>query len=141
VSRRKRGSHRRRKAVQLLAKAHQQVRRRRQDFHRKAAFELVGTYDTIYHEDVQSAKLLKNHHLAKSIADAGRTQFLHILSAKAVYAGRSVIAVPPAYTSQRCFARGVLVARGLSIRWHACSNCGTSLHRDHNAAKNIARAR
>ena len=82
--------------------------------------------------------MVKNHHLAKSISDAGWGQFLRILSAKAAYAGRRVVAVPPAYTSQTCSGCGVLVHKGLSVRWHACPDCGTSLHRDHNAAKNIA---
>jgi putative transposase len=139
VARRKKGSHRRRKAVQLLAKAHLHVRRQRRDFHHKTARSLVREHDTIYHEDLQTANLLKNHHLAKSIADAGWSQFLSLLSFKAVYAGRSVVAVPPAYTSQTCSGCGVLVAKGLSVRWHSCSECGTSRHRDQNAALNILR--
>jgi putative transposase len=94
--------------------------------------------------------MLKNHHLAKSISDksisdksisdAGWSAFLSILSAKAAYAGRRVVAVPPAYTSQICSGCGVIVQKGLSVRWHSCSACGTSLHRDHNAAKNRERA-
>ena len=48
VSRRVKGSHRRRKAVALLAKAHQHVRRARQDFHHKTALALVQHYDTMY---------------------------------------------------------------------------------------------
>jgi putative transposase len=139
VSRRKKGSHRRRKAVVLLARAHQTVRRQRQDFHHKAALHLVRQYDTIYHEALQPANMLKNHHLAKSIADAGWSAFLSILSFKAVEAGKTVVAVPPAYTSQACSGCGVLVAKGLSVRWHICPDCGASLHRDHNAAKNIER--
>ena len=71
VARRKKGSNRRRKAVKLLAKAHQKVKRQRADFHHKTALQLVREYDTIYHEDLQTANMLKNHHLAKSIADAG----------------------------------------------------------------------
>jgi putative transposase len=141
VSRRKKGSNRRRKAVKLLAKAHQAVRRQRQDFHHKTALALVRANDVIYHEDLQTANMLKNHHLAKSISDAGWSQFLSILHAKAVWAGREVVAVNPAFTSQRCSGCGVMVQKGLSIRWHACSECGTSLHRDHNAAKNIERLR
>ena len=140
VSRRKKGSHRRRKAVQLLARAHQKVRRARADFHHKTALALVRRYDTIYHEDLQTANMVKNHHLAKSIADAGWSRFLSILSFKAAEAGKTVVAVPPAYTSQSCSGCGVLVAKGLSVRWHLCPDCGTSLHRDHNAAKNIERA-
>jgi putative transposase len=139
VSRRKKGSHRRRKAVKLLAKAHLKVKRQRTDFQHKTALKLIQQYDAIYHEDLQTANMLKNHHLAKSISDAGWGQFLNILSAKAAWAGRRVVAVPPAYTSQTCSGCGVIVAKGLSVRWHSCSECGTSLHRDHNAAKNIER--
>jgi len=139
VSRRKRGSNRRRKAVVLLAKAHQTVARQRRDFHHKTALHLVREYDAIYHEDLQPANLLKNHHLAKSITDAGWGAFLTILTYKAVWAGRQVISVKPAYTSQTCSGCGVMVHKGLSVRWHSCPECGTSLHRDHNAAKNIER--
>jgi putative transposase len=139
VSRRKKGSNRRRKAVSLLAKAHQKARRQRADFHHKTALALVRTNDVIYHEGLQVRNRVKNHHLAKSISDAGWAAFLTILSYKAACAGRSVIAVNPAFTSQTCSGCGVLVQKGLSVRWHACPECGTSLHRDHNAAKNIER--
>jgi putative transposase len=139
VARRKKGSKRRRKAVKLLAKAHQKVHRQRQDFQHKAALHLVREYDTIYHEELQVANMVKNHSLAKSIADAGWSGFLSILNHKAACAGRSVVAVNPAYTSQTCSGCGVIVKKGLSVRWHSCPECGTSLHRDHNAALNILR--
>jgi putative transposase len=137
VSRRTKGSHRRKKAVRVLAKAHQTVQRQRADFHHKAALALVRQFDTIYHEDLRIANMVRNHHLAKSISDAGWGAFLAILNFKAANAGRSVQAVDPAYTSQACSGCGVIVSKGLSVRWHACPDCGTSLHRDHNAAKNI----
>jgi putative transposase len=140
VSRRKNGSHRRRKAVQLLAKAHLKVKRQRTDFHHKTALALVRANDTIYHEDLQIRNMVNNHHLAKSISDAGWAAFLTILSFKAACAGRSVIAVNPAFTSQTCSGCGIMISKGLSVRWHACPACGMSLHRDHNAAKNIERA-
>jgi putative transposase len=139
VSRRKKGSNRRRKAVRLLAKTHQTVRRQRQNFHHKVALQLVRANDTIYHEDLQTANLLRNHHLAESIQDAGWSQFLSILAFKAACAGKRATAVPPASTSQICSGCGVLVAKGLSVRWHRCPDCGTSLHRHHNAAKNRER--
>jgi putative transposase len=137
VSRRKKGSKRRKKAVQLLARKHQKVRRQRTDFHHKTALALLRQYDTIYHEDLQTANMVRNHQLAKSITDAGWSAFLSILSNKAACAGRSVVAVPPAYTSQACSGCGAIVSKDLSVRWHECPDCGTSLHRDHNAAKNI----
>lgn len=139
VTRRKRGSNRRRKAVKLLAKAHQTVHRQRQDFHHKTALQLVRHNDAIYHEELQVRNMVKNHHLAKSISDAGWSAFLTILTYKAAWAGRRVVAVHPAFTSQTCSGCGVVVAKGLSARWHSCPECGTSLHRDHHAAKNIER--
>jgi putative transposase len=141
VARRKKGSHRRRKAVALLAKAHQHVARQRSDFHHKEAAKLAQAYDVIYHEDLRVANMVRNHSLAKSISDAGWSAFLTILTFKAASAGKRVQAVNPAFTSQKCSspACGVIVSKGLSVRWHACPNCGTSLHRDHNAALNILR--
>jgi putative transposase len=106
VARRKRGSHRQRKAVALLAKTHQTVRRQRRDFHHKTALALVKANDTIYHENLQGANMVKNHHLAKSISDAGWGAFLIILADKAAYAGRRIVAVNPAYSSQQCSGCG-----------------------------------
>jgi putative transposase len=141
VARRAKGSHRRRKAVVLLAKAHQHIRNQRRDFHHKAARKLVQAYDVIYHEDLRVRNLVRNHHLAKSISDAGWSAFLAILTFKAVGAGKRVQAVNPAFTSQWCSGCGREVWKGLSVRWHACpyEDCGVSLQRDHNAALNILR--
>jgi transposase len=85
------------------------------------------------------ANMLTNHHLAKSIQDAGWSRFLSTLSFKAVGAGKRAVAVPPASTSQTCSGCGVLVHKGLTVRWHACPDGGTNLHRDHNAARNRER--
>ena len=59
-----------------------------------------------------------------------------ILGYKAVCAGRRVVAVTPAFTSQIRSGCGVLITKGLSVRWHRCPNCGARVHRDHNAARN-----
>jgi putative transposase len=52
VSRHKKGSNLRRKAVTLLAKAHQRVHRQRQDFHHMTVLALVRTNDTVYYDDL-----------------------------------------------------------------------------------------
>ena len=143
VSKRKTGSHRRRKAVCWLAKAHQTVRRQRQDFHHKTALALVQSYDTIYVAASQPAHLvrrpapipdgnggsLKNgasRHagLNKSIQDAGWRQFLSTLAFKAAGAGKRVEAVNPAYTSQECSGCGERIQKSLSVRTHVWTNCG-----------------
>jgi putative transposase len=106
----------------LLAKAPQKVRRPRQDFHHKTALAIVRANDVIYHENVQVRNLVQDHHLAKSISDAGWSAVLSILSIrsdKAACAGRSVIAMPPACTSQRVQGQAV----GLRCR-KACPSAG-----------------
>jgi putative transposase len=147
MSRRKKGSRRRRKAVALLKRKHQRVQRQRTDFHHKTALALLQQYDTIYLEDVQVRNMVRNHHLAKSISDAGWAACRTILTSKAAYAGKWVVAVPAQYTSQdgsgvlpegsRCLQR---VAKSLSVRTHVCPSCGLVLDRDENAAHNILRA-
>jgi putative transposase len=140
VSRRKKGSNRRRKAVKLLAQAHQKVRRQRRDFRHKAVLSLLRTYDTIYVEDLRVANMVRNPHLAKSISDAGWAAFRTILEAKAAWAGRRVVAVPSAFTSQDCSGCGERMPKSLSVRTHVCPSCGLVLDRDENAALNILRA-
>jgi putative transposase len=139
VARRKKGSNRRKKAGKLLAKAHLKIRRQRQDFHHKTALALVRQNDVIVYEDLRVRTMLKNHHRAKSISDAGWSVFLSILAFKAAGAGKRVRAIEPGYTSQRCSGCGREVWKGLSVRWHQCpyEDCGVSLDRDHNAALNI----
>ena len=112
-------------------------KRQRADFHHKTALHLLRQYDTIYLEDVRVANLVRNHHLAKSISDAGWAQFRTILEAKAACAGRRVVAVPPASTSQDCSGCGARIPKSLSVRTHVCTSCGLVLDRDENAARNI----
>ncbi|HEX5546466.1 MAG TPA: transposase [Ktedonobacterales bacterium] len=137
VSKRKKGSKRRGKAVRWLGKAHQHVKRQRADFQHKTALSLLRTYDTIYLEDLRVANMVRNRLLAKSISDASWGQFRIILEVKAAWAGRRVVAVPPAYTSQDCSGCGERVPKSLSVRTHVCTTCGLVLDRDENAARNI----
>jgi len=140
VSRRKQGSHRRRKAVALLKRQHQRVQRQRRDFHHKTALALLRHYDVIFLEDLQVRNLVRNPYLAKSISDASWAQFRTILAFKAACAGKRVSAVPAHYTSQECSDCGELVPKSLSVRTHICPSCGLVLDRDENAALNILRA-
>jgi hypothetical protein len=81
--------------------------------------------------------MVRNHPLAKSISDAGWGFFLSILIAKAASAGRVVVEVHPAGTSQMCAQCGETVPKRLAVRWHSCPYCGCELHRDQNAALTI----
>jgi putative transposase len=155
LSRKKRGSHRRKKAVQAYAKAHRKVANQRRDFQHKEARKLVQEHQLIVFEDLEirnvsrrakpqqdeNGKYLANGAAAKSglnksILDAGWGQFQHIVSYKAAWAGRTVVLVNPRYTSQVCSQCGVARKKDLSERWHSCE-CGAQLDRDTNAALNI----
>lgn len=139
IARRKKGSYRRRKACRDTAKLHLKVVRQRRDFLFKAAKPYADQYSVIYVEDLNIAGMLKNHHLAKSIADAGWNSFMLILEHKAESAGGRVVKVPAQYTSQRCSQCSALVPKSLSVRTHVCPECSFIADRDHNAALEILR--
>ncbi len=158
LARKKRGSHRRKKAVQAVAKAHRKIRNRREDFLHKASRKLVKRYQVIVFEDLQTANLIKHPKpkqdkatgrylpngaaakagLNKSMSDAGWSQFVQYCTYKAACAGRTLVRVDPRYTSQTCSGCGAVVKKTLEERWHSCE-CGCTLDRDTNAAINILR--
>ena len=137
LSRKQKQSQNRKKARQHLARAHLKVQRQREDFARKTASTLVSSHDVIAYEDLQIRNMVKNHHLAKSIHDAGWGTFLSWVKYYGLMHHVPVIAVAPHFTSQECSACGALVKKSLSVRTHICPSCGVILDRDHNAAKNI----
>ncbi|MEH1854484.1 MAG: transposase [Nostoc sp.] len=136
VSRRKKGSIRRKKAIKQVAKQHKKVADKRKDFHFKTANNLLKKYDVVVHKDL-NVKGLSRSMLAKSVHDAGWSSFLSILITKAENAGLLVIAVNPSGTSQDCSSCGVKVPKKLHERTHNCPNCNISLCRDLNASINI----
>jgi len=137
-SRKIRGSNNRRKSKNILGRRHLKVQRQRKDFAIKLARCVVKSSDLVAFEDLQVRNMIKNHCLAKSIADASWGIFANWLSYYGSVYGRPVIKVPPQYTSQDCSSCGRRVQKSLSERTHACQ-CGCTLDRDHNAAKNILR--
>lgn len=155
LSRKKRGSHRRRKAVKQVAKVHRKVANQRRDFLHRQSRKLVNAYGTMVFEELQPANMSKRPKpkqdengkylpngaaakggLNKSIGDAGWGLFQQFCTYKAANAGRAVLFVNPQYTSQVCSGCGQVRKKNLSERWHSCA-CGTELDRDHNAALNI----
>lgn len=135
VARRKKGSHRRRKAIQLLQRAHAQVRNQRADFQHKISRWLVNNYGVIAVEEL-NVKGLASGMLAKSVNDAGWSAFIAKLLYKAENAGRELMRVDPRGTSQTCLC-GASTPKTLSQRWHQCSACGLSANRDHVSAQLI----
>jgi len=121
----------------IVTKVHRRIRNQRKDFAHKTSCLLVDTYDHIVFEDLQIKNMVQNHHLAKSISDAGWSQLINFTKSKAEYAGKIVELVNPRNTSQNCSSCGKSVPKDLSVRVHSCPFCGLVLDRDHNAAINI----
>jgi putative transposase len=136
VSRKKKGSKNRKKAINKLGRKHLKVSRQRKDFAIKTALCAVKSSDFVAYEELQVKNMVKNHKLAKSISDAAWSQFAQWLEYFGKVYGKTVVAIAPQYTSQDCSACGNTVKKSLSVRTHVCS-CGTVLDRDHNAALNI----
>ena len=132
-----RGSSNRNKQRLKLARIHKRVVNQRRDFDHKVSRTYVDKYDTIFVEDLSIDNMVKNHRLAKSIADASWNSFFQKLEYKAESAGILFRKVPPHGTSQECSGCGKIVKKSLAQRTHSCDSCGLVMDRDHNAAMNI----
>ena len=140
LSRRKKGSKRRAKQCEIVARTHERIANQRKDFQFKAAHRILERCDEVAVEDLKIKNMLKNHYLAKSISDAGWSSFRLKLQSKAASAGKRFTKVKPHHTSQKCSGCSEIVPKQLSDRVHDCPHCGLVLDRDHNAAINIKEA-
>jgi putative transposase len=138
LSRKKKCSRNRGKAIHKLAIQHETVAHQRKDFLHKTSHFIANHYNTVAVENLNINGMLKNHHLAKHIQDASWGTFLRMNCYKAESAGgRFVVGDPFEPTSQKCSGCGAYVQKSLGVRIHKCPVCGLSLHRDLNAAINI----
>jgi putative transposase len=113
LCRRKKGSKRRKKAARAVAKQHLKVSRQRKDHAHKTARHYVDRYAVVAVEDLRVCDMVKNHHLARAISDAGWSQFVNILELKAESAGVRVYKIAPQFTSQVCSRCGEVVEKSL----------------------------
>jgi len=121
----------------VVSRIHERIANRRRDFAHKLSRCLVNEFGIIVFEKLNSNGMLRNHCLAKSIADAAWQQLVAFTAYKAEWAGRSVVLVDSRDTSKRCSRCGALVDKDLSCRIHSCPVCGLVLDRDLNASYNI----
>ncbi len=131
------GTPERKKRRKVVAHVHERIADQRRDFAHQESRKLVNRFGVIVFEKLNINGMLKNHCLAKSIADAAWGQLVQYATYKAENAGRCVRQVNPRNTSQMCSGCGEIVKKDLSVRIHNCEGCGLVLDRDHNAAINI----
>ena len=137
VARRIKGSSGRRKAVRELQRVHERTANRRSDFTHKLARRIVDGNQLIAVEKLNVGGLSRSM-LAKQVHDASWRSFLNHLTVKAAEAGRQVVEVNPAGTSQRCLC-GHEVRKTLAMRVHRCNACGLTAPRDVVSAQLILR--
>ena len=150
---RPKGSKSRRKLNARIARLHQKVARQRKQWHFETAGKLLDKADVLFVEDLKVANMARRNKpkqdksglflpngqgaksgLNKSFADAGIGEFLNdILPFKAANAGKVVVKVTPAGTSQHCAICLNRVPKELSDRWHECPHCEASMPRDVNS--------
>jgi len=139
--RRVKGSNGRKDARVLVAKAHEKVKNQRNDFLHKLANYYIKNYGVICVEDLNIKGMVRNHHLARSISDAGWGTFIGLVEYKAAEAGGKLIRIPRFEPSSKtCSECGAINQElRLSDRQWVCQSCGVLHDRDYNAAKNIVR--
>ena len=140
LSRKQIGSSNRNKARIKVAKLHEKIANQRMDFLHKKSTEIIRKNQAIVIEDLKVKNLMKNHNLAKSIAEVSWSRFREMLDYKSRWYGRELIIAPPDYpSSQLCSDCGNRSSqtKDLACRIYVCPECGLEIDRDYNASLNL----
>ena len=140
LSRKQIGSSNRNKARIKVAKLHEKIANQRMDFLHKKSTEIIRKNQAIIIEDLKVKNLMKNHNLAKSIAEVSWSRFREMLDYKSRWYGRELIIAPPDYpSSQLCSDCGNRSSqtKDLACRVYICPECGLEIDRDYNASLNL----
>lgn len=128
------------KQKRKIALLHEKITNIRKDNLHKISHKLVMENQLIASENLKISNMIKNHHLAKSIADASWYELTRQLDYKSVWYGRLYVKIGTYYpSSQTCNCCGFKnpITKDLTVRDWTCPQCGTYHDRDENAADNI----
>ena len=142
LSKCKNGSNRIAVAKLRVAKIHAKITDSRSDFIHKMTTNLIKENDLIAMEDLQVKNMVRNHCLAKAIADVSWGEIEKQLVYKSELYGRILVKIDKFFpSSKRCFNCGFILKKlNLSVRKWFCPECKSENLRDYNAAKNILQA-
>ena len=135
VSRRKKGSNNRKKAVSRVNRLHRKIRRQRDHVLHTLSAAYAKSHGTVVVERLQTVNMLQNRPLARRIADAGWSRLVELLRYKLAWSGGRLVEVPAHYSSQTCSACGAVDAESRDRQYFRCTQCGYVDHADLNAAK------
>ena len=138
LSRKKKGSKNYEKQRIRVARLHEKVKNTRKDAMHKLTTALINENQVIVAETLKPKNMVKNHHLARSISDASFGEIIRQFSYKAEWYKRTFIQIDQFFPSTKTCSRcGYTQDIPLSQRTYVCPQCGLTLDRDINAAKNI----
>ncbi|MHA2499513.1 MAG: RNA-guided endonuclease InsQ/TnpB family protein [Candidatus Hodarchaeales archaeon] len=139
VSRKKKRSQNRWKAVRRLARFHQRLSACRADHHHKLSAYVTQNHGVVVTEELHVAGLRRNKRQAKSWADVAHGEFRHQLEYKSAWYGAHYVAVPRFYPSSKLCSTCWYYHTELTLadRVFTCPMCGLTLDRDLNAALNL----
>ncbi len=139
LSRKVKGTINRSKARKKVSALHQKIRNSRLDYIHKVSNEITNENQVICLENLAVANMMKNHKLAKSIADVSWHEFKRQLEYKCKWKGRELIIIDRFFPSSKTCNSCGFVNSDLTLKdrnWK-CPSCDTDLDRDLNASKNI----
>ena len=139
ISRRKKGSNKRKKAVVKFAKKYEHVTNIKDDFLHKLSYNIVNSYSFIAYEELNITGMMKYPRLARIIGEEAWGKIIQYILYKAESAGCVCIGVNPKDTSKTCSECGNVQDMPLSERIFHCRRCGMLMDRDLNASINILR--
>lgn len=148
----RKGSRERRRRARILANAHYRERVRARNETHRITTEIVRRFGLVAIENLNVGAMTASaagtteepgtnvsakSGLNRSILEQSWGMMRQQLAYKAAWAGRELIAVDPAHTSQTCSRCGVVDKTNRSGKEYRCGECGLAMDADLNAARNI----
>ena len=139
LSKKRKGSSNFIKQCKRIASVFETISNKKENYIHYVVNELLGKYDVIYMEDLNTSGMLKTHKLAKAIQEVGFFKFKTTLQNKTLQNDKKVVLIGRYYPSSKTCSQCGYIHKDLKLKerhWQ-CPKCGTKYDRDFNAALNI----